>query len=280
VPKNKGIFQMNEVKKHGIIEQYNSQNWVDECWCELDINGYTSFPSGLEKHNLDYFLSELERIYKIQAEEVGGEGQLKKINDLDIVRAPLGYNNHFINSIWTDNMKTFIKKTFKAGYTLISQNGLLNQSNKQFYQEYYHRDMNYNHFTSSRPLAITAILCLDDFTIENGATHVIPGSHLVEKFPTDDFVKKHEKPVCVKAGNYIVFNSMLFHRASMNKSDKVRPGIAHVIGESFFGQQVNFPKMLAAQGIEKPASNELAGFLGYNWGTEDSAVSWRRKRIK
>lgn len=270
---------MSEVKKHGILDQYSSKDWLDECFCELEINGYTSFPSNIEVSKLTYYLSELERIYQIQVNEVGGESEIQKINDSDIVRAPLGYNKDFIEVIWTDPMRSFVKKVFRAGFTLVSQNGLLNQPNKQFYQEYYHRDLNYNHWTSSRPISITAILCLDDFYVENGATNVIPGSHLVEKFPTDCFVNKHEKPICAKAGDYIVFNSMLFHRASTNKSDKVRPGIAHVVSESFFGQQVNLPKMLEQQGYEKPKDRELAGFLGYNWNTVDNAIQWRQKRI-
>ena len=270
---------MSEVKKHGITEQYESKNWLDECLCELEINGYTKFPSGIEKRTLNYFLSELERIYKIQAEEVGGEGQLKKINDLDIVRCPIGYNYAFLKAIWTDNMKAILKRTFKAGFSLTSQNGLMNQPNKQFYQEYYHRDLNFAHWRSSKPLSITTILCLDDFTVENGATCVIPGSHLVDKFPTDEFVRKYEKPICAKAGEYIFFDSMMFHRASANKSNKVRPGVVQVVSEAFFGQQISIPDMLSNIGVSKPEDKELAGFLGFNWGTTKSAKQWRHQRI-
>ena len=38
------------------------------------------------------------------------------------------------------------------------------------HQSAFHRDLPYQHFTSSRPIAINALFCADEFTNENGAT--------------------------------------------------------------------------------------------------------------
>lgn len=271
---------MSEVKKHGIIEQLSNNDEIDINVNELIINGYTILESGLSEAQLEYFKNELEVIYNNQVEESGGLQNLTKMNDQDIVRAPLGYNYSFVNAIWTEPMRKFLGKVFKTGFTLVSQNGLLNRPNKEFYQTAYHRDLNYNHWIASKPLAITAILALVDFTEDNGATFVIPSSHAISAFPDDNFVNKHEKQMLAKAGQYVIINSMTFHRAANNKADHVRAGMAHVIGEPFFAQQINIPKMFEKNGFRKPSDDVLSGFLGFKWGTTDSVTEWRRKRIK
>lgn len=271
---------MIDIKKHGIVEQLSVNDEIDTNVNELIVNGYTVLDSGLSTEQLLYLKNQLEVIYKNQAEECGGLQRLATMNDQDIVRAPLGYNYNFVNAIWTEPMKNFLAKIFKTGFVLVSQNGLLNRPNKQFYQTAYHRDLNYNHWTCSKPLAVTAILALVDFTEENGATFVVPNSHSISAFPDDSFVNKHEKQMCIKAGQYAIINSMTFHRAADNKSDHVRTGMAHVIAEPFFAQQINIPKMFEKNGYKKPIDERLANFLGYKWGTADSATDWRKTRMK
>ena len=271
---------MSEIKKHGIIEQLSVNDAIDLNVNELTVNGYTVLDSGLSKEQIQYFREQLEVIYNNQIEEIGGLQNLSKMSDQDIVRAPLGYNYNFVNAIWTEPMKKFLGKIFKTGFVLVSQNGLLNRPNKPFYQTAYHRDLNYNHWTCSKPLAITAILALVDFTEENGGTFIVPGSHSITAFPDDNFVNKHEKQMIAEAGQYVIINSMTFHRAADNHSDHVRTGMAHVISEPFFAQQINIPKMFEQRGFKKPSDDALANFLGYRWGTADSVTDWRRKRIK
>jgi ectoine hydroxylase-related dioxygenase (phytanoyl-CoA dioxygenase family) len=83
-----------------------------------------------------------------------------------------------------------ICRTLVADYvTLNQQNGIINPPNGQRYnQAAWHRDLPYQHFTSSRPLAINALFCIDAFTVENGATKVLPASHREEAFPSDAFI--------------------------------------------------------------------------------------------
>jgi len=85
---------------------------------------------------------------------------------------------------------------------LNQQNGVINPPHSERYnQGAWHRDLPYQHFVSSRPLAINALFCLDQFTIENGATKVLPASHRQEAFPSDDFVQSQATPVTAPAGS-------------------------------------------------------------------------------
>ncbi|MDE0041425.1 MAG: phytanoyl-CoA dioxygenase family protein [Candidatus Poribacteria bacterium] len=68
---------------------------------------------------------------------------------------------------------------------------------------------------------------LDDFTAENGATRVVPGSHRSEKRPQDvleDAVatQPDEIQVFAPAGSVLVFNSHLWHGGAMNKTESPR----------------------------------------------------------
>lgn len=64
---------------------------------------------------------------------------------------------------------------------------------------------------------------LDDFTPENGATRIVPGSHRSEQRPQDvleDAVatQPDEIQVFAPAGSVLVFNSRLWHGGAMNKT--------------------------------------------------------------
>ena len=71
---------------------------------------------------------------------------------------------------------------------------------------------------------------LDDFTAENGATRVVPGSHRSGKHPKDaleDATQQHpnEIQLIASAGAVIVFNSHLWHAGGLNQTDSPRHGL-------------------------------------------------------
>jgi ectoine hydroxylase-related dioxygenase (phytanoyl-CoA dioxygenase family) len=72
-----------------------------------------------------------------------------------------------------------------------------------------------------------SIWLLDDFTQDNGATRVVPGSHLSGKSPGDvlaDTRDPHPSEVLLTApaGTVVVFNSHLWHGGTMNRSSRPR----------------------------------------------------------
>ena len=72
-----------------------------------------------------------------------------------------------------------------------------------------------------------SIWLLDDFTPHNGATRIVPGSHLWGSRPQDkmeDLMASHPKEQLLlgKAGTVIVFNSHTWHGGTLNKSSLPR----------------------------------------------------------
>lgn len=71
---------------------------------------------------------------------------------------------------------------------------------------------------------------LDDFTPDNGATRVVPGSHRFGATPAqalDDPAAEHPDQAIVtgRAGTVVIFNSHLWHGGRLNRTDRPRYGL-------------------------------------------------------
>ncbi|MER8373499.1 phytanoyl-CoA dioxygenase family protein [Mesorhizobium sp. M1406] len=130
-----------------------------------------------------------EVTYAEQAATAGYD--LSTIGERDTIRVLPKYAPAFMTIAFNERLAQLLSRML-GGYYIINQiNGLINRANKSRYgQASFHRDLPYQHFVSSRPLAINALFALDDFTTENGATRVVPASHHHEAFPSDETVRR------------------------------------------------------------------------------------------
>ena len=90
-------------------------------------------------------------------------------------RCPLVYDEAFLALAAQAGVLALCRELLGDYVILMQQNGVINPSGQRHTQLAYHRDLPYQHFVSSRPLAISALFCIDPFTAETGATTVIPG---------------------------------------------------------------------------------------------------------
>ncbi|MCG8492704.1 MAG: phytanoyl-CoA dioxygenase family protein [Sneathiellales bacterium] len=75
------------------------------------------------------------------------------------------------------------------------------------------------------PLAVNSMWALTDFTEENGATRIVPGSH---KFDHNPLYNKTYETECAEmpAGSILMWNSALWHGGGENRTSERRDGIA------------------------------------------------------
>jgi ectoine hydroxylase-related dioxygenase (phytanoyl-CoA dioxygenase family) len=78
-----------------------------------------------------------------------------------------------------------------------------------------------------RPGVVNSAWLLDDFTVENGATRVVPGTHkltgAVSAHVADPLaVHLQQRIVTAPAGSVIVFNSYLWHSGTQNRTRTAR----------------------------------------------------------
>jgi ectoine hydroxylase-related dioxygenase (phytanoyl-CoA dioxygenase family) len=115
-----------------------------------------------------------------------------------------------------------------------------------------------------------AIVCntmwaITDFTAENGATRVVPGSHLADRSP--NYGEKLESvAVEMKRGSVLVYHGSLWHGGGPNRTNERRLGIAMNYCAGFIRQQENqqlgIPVEIA-RGFS-PRLRELVGYGLYN----------------
>lgn len=243
---------------------------------ELRLQGFTLVPSGLGEAELEELRGRLDAVYARQVAELGGEEALERCSDLDVARAPLVYDEAFVGIAANPNLLAVVERMLGSNFVLMQQNGLLTRPATDNYQARWHRDFAYQHWTSTEPLGINALLSLDPFTVESGATMVLPSSHHRAEFPADDYVRRHERALEVPAGTFLVLDAMLFHRAGRNVSGKPRRAVNHLIGRPFLAQQFDFAALL---GDRYSSDDLLSRYLGYRWRPQPDVASWRRQRM-
>jgi len=264
---------------YGVIERLRQNDEIDELVAELLINGFAVLPGGFPAEFVESLKDSLDLVYAQQIVEIGSESELTKMNDADIVRCALSYHPDFLKVATAEPLLELCRRFLGPEFILLMQNGIINRPDRENQQAKWHRDLNYQHWTCSKPLAINALFCVDEFTIDNGATFVLPGTHNVAEFPTDRFTVKFERQLTAPAGAYLILDAMVFHRAGINRSGAVRRAVNHVIGLPFMAQQVDIPSAIAQAGGDPPSDPQIRRFLNYLWSPSADATSWRRRRL-
>jgi len=254
-------MESNPIKHYGVREQHVA---ADECTLmlqELDIRGYTVLPSGYSEEVLCNFRQRLEHLLSEQEDRFGGPEVLMQLNESNTLRAPLLWDEAFLDIAIHPRLMELCRRVFGEYYILNQQNGIRNPSSRSGHgQARYHRDLPYQHFVSSRPLAINALLCLDPFMPDNGSTFVLPGSHKVEYFPDDRVVQSLAVATTVPAGTYLILNSMLFHCAGINGTNAPRRAVNTVFTVPIIKQQIALPPIIGERYQDDPWLRRLLGF--------------------
>jgi ectoine hydroxylase-related dioxygenase (phytanoyl-CoA dioxygenase family) len=106
---------------------------------------------------------------------------------------------------------------------------------------------------------------LDDFTRENGATRLVPGSHLWGKRPQDvldDPLAPHPDEILLtgKAGSVAVMNSHMWHGGTANRTPAARLAM-HAFYCRRDKPQQQYQKRLLRPGVQAGLTPELRALL-------------------
>jgi len=267
---------MEPLKVHAVREFHSNQSDDDFRAEEIRNVGYTVIQSGLDESELITIRAKIDSIYLQQIAEIGGEAKLQKINDANIARALLAYDDYFLGIAAHPRIIQIATKLLGEYFILMSQNAIVNSPSTEHYQVTWHRDLNYQHFVSSRPLAVSALFVVDEFNETTGATRLLPASHKSEMFPSAEYVEQHEVTINAPCGSLILFDSMVFHRSGLNSSGLARRAINHIYTLPLIRQQISFPEMLGGKYRDDPF---LRKFLGYDIETAASVTDWRAQKL-
>lgn len=220
------------------VQKSSNRNW-DKYLRQFSTNGYFVLEGVFKDSFVKKCRSDLEKAIKKETEF------LKDANTTNyamVVMCPL-YGASFL--------KVFDNPDFTKGFEMIMGTGSIIYSYTSSSMPPNATNYSYRvHVDCPRiiPNFITnmgAIIALDDFKKENGATWVLRGSHTRPDQPTEHEFFKHAKQIECKAGDVIYLNSRLWHSGGLNKTAKWRHSTTVGVCRPWMKQRLDFPRMLS-----------------------------------
>lgn len=127
-----------------------------------------------------------------------------------------------------------------------------------------HHDDGFYPFPRPRAaFSAATIWAIDDFTADNGATMVIPKSHLWEDRQPAEIDTSELVPAVMPAGSAVFFLGTLWHCAGPNASDAARMAATAQYCEPWARQQENYSLAISRERA-KLCSERIQQMLGYS----------------
>jgi ectoine hydroxylase-related dioxygenase (phytanoyl-CoA dioxygenase family) len=238
---------------------------------ELSRIGYTMLQEIVPPALVVEMKTALDRILAEQTARFGA-ARMQAIGDANIARALLEEDPVFLEMLRLPALDGIVETLLSSAAHVTQQNGIVLPGDGAIHvQQSWHRDLPYQSWVATKPLSLGALLALDDFTAQSGATLFLPGSHRDAAFPSEDFVARWAIPVFAPAGSVIVFDSMVFHRGGVNLGRLPRRAVNTIFAVPILAQQVAFT---AKPGMDA----KLQRRLGLDYQPAASADEWRQQR--
>lgn len=114
---------------------------------------------------------------------------------------------------------------------------------------------------TGRDVVVNTMWPLDDFTVENGATRFVPGSHRWE--PGRTATEEETTAAVMPAGSVLIYVGNLIHGGGANTTDAPRLGVILEYAASWLRPQENHV-LAVPQEIVRELPERLQELLGYN----------------
>jgi hypothetical protein len=237
---------------------------------ELREKGFTILPNYFDKGFVQRLIIDLDNWldYAQKIRETNGVSEAMS----GVAHQILGKDDTMAELICQLPCDALLKKYFDGPYILNSFSGIKNETAgnvKYDHAHQFHRDV--RTYSSHLTLMINVIIMLEDFTISNGATRVLPYSHKNQDKPSDFHLEKNSQYLLGKAGSLVLFDSNLWHSASPNKDGSPRRALTLNYTRPFIKPQMNFCNLVGENFSTDPKVLEVIGFKSrvpndhYDW---------------
>ncbi len=236
----------------------------------LQEKGWCVMPGLISKKLVDALNNDLATAYeegrKLQQKAGIGDNMEGTAHHL------LGRGSSFLELLVAlEKNNDFMEHYFGGKYILNSYGAYINQPQKMAYTRNVHRDI--RTFSGDMPFMLNLLVMLDEFTLENGATYLLSGTHKKEEKPSDEYFFQHAERATGPAGSLLWFNSNLWHAGGMNNTNKQRRALTLTFTKPFMKQQMDYPRVT---GYEKRESLTpwLRQIIGYNARVPATLEEW------
>ena len=264
------------VPRYGVLHQTHAGDAVDQAVESIRLIGYAVVHSRYDAAGIDRLGKAFDHVKEALYARHGGRAALAEIDEHNTIRAPLALDRTFLELACDPTVLAVAHRLIGDYIVLNQQNGIVNPPGGERYnQAAFHRDLPFQHFVSSRSLAVNALFCLDEFSAENGATCVVPGSHKQEAFPSDATVRALQVQVSAPAGSFIVLDGLLYHSGGVNRTERPRRAVNHLYTVPIIRPQLDLPGVLGDDYTPDP---DLRRLLGYELRVPASIEAYYAKR--
>lgn len=118
-------------------------------------------------------------------------------------------------------------------------------------------------FIPNYPTNLGVIWALDDFTEENGATYILPGSHSTNLSPSKEYFDKNSVRLTCKKGSVILFNARVWHAAGTNHTNTFRHALTMNVCRPYMKQRMDFVRLIPDE-ITKNLNDQARRIIGFN----------------
>lgn len=225
----------------------------------IDSYGWIVYENTLSPDLVNQINDSLDDAYhvrrRIQLENGIGnntDGTLHHLLDKD------NYAIKFLDQMYFDEeMKSF----FNGNYHINAFGGVINSKGLSTYVQKIHRDV--RSFTGDLKMMMQMIVVLDDFTIANGATYFLTGSHKQDACPDEAYFYANADRGIAPRGSIILFDSHLWHAAGTNYTDGQRRALTLSFSRPYIKQQFDYPRFLGYD-YGEALNDKLRQVIGYN----------------
>lgn len=205
---------------------------------EMNVNGYTILGKLLTDDQIEFFHNDLIEQKKKHIALHGSE-KLNKYGELEMLRNCGRFHENYLKLVESQWLNDFLNSVLNDRAILHGYHGILANGDScgdRSLPFRFHRDAPW--FKDTRH-CVLILMPLVDFTEEVGPTEIVPGTHLFQNKPSDEFLERHVKKMLVPAGTVFAIDGTLWHRGSKNKSGKVRPLLQMNTTLAFMKQQID-----------------------------------------
>lgn len=217
--------------------------------------------------NSSFLESTRDAMYRTQEEIVRdvGKERLERAGERGVLRLMMKHDPHFFRFLEIPEVLDIVDNTVSATAIMHLQNGFILPSSPQeetptIFQNRFHQD--FPRVLNGYVASINVMFAIDDFSTDNGATHVVPRTHQLMTPPDETYLSENAIPVECPAGSMVVFDSTLWHAAGANTSGKDRLAINHQFTRSYIKQQIDYVRALGDAAVlqQKPRTQQLLGW--------------------
>lgn len=238
---------------------YNPRGLIPRILEALRTEGFVVVEDVVERELRERVREGLYRGLELVQSSVGAE-TLHRAGELGVVRAPMLASSAFFELLAAPKILEVIDALLSPTAILHLQNGFVlppaNPGDETAFQRNFHRD--FPRVLDGYLCSLNALIAIDDFTAENGATIVIPRTHQREEPPDIANAIAAECP----AGAVVFFDSTLWHAAGANTSGHDRCAVNQQYTRSYFKQQLDYVRCLGDDVVQRqsPRVQQLLGW--------------------